>query len=46
MNAHDLISQLFIISDPRQAWKVVHKLTDILFLTICAVIVGAEDWGE
>ncbi len=46
MNAHDLISQLSIISDPRQAWKVGHKLTDILFLTICAVIAGAEGWGE
>ncbi|WP_139548700.1 transposase family protein, partial [Escherichia coli] len=23
--------------DYRQAWKVVHKLSDILLLTICAV---------
>ncbi|KAB3203992.1 transposase family protein, partial [Escherichia coli] len=26
----------------RQAWKVEHKLSDILLLTICAVISGAE----
>ncbi|WP_425357848.1 hypothetical protein, partial [Escherichia coli] len=25
----------------RQAWKVEHKLSDILLLTICAVISGA-----
>ncbi len=42
MNAHDLISQLSIISDPHQAWKVDHKLTDILFLTICAVIAAQK----
>ncbi|WP_079253982.1 ISAs1 family transposase [Endozoicomonas arenosclerae] len=46
MNAHDLISQLSIISDPRQTWKVGHKLTDILLLTICGVIAGAEGWEE
>ena len=46
MNAHDLISQLSIISDPHQAWKVGHKLTDILLLTICGVIAGAEGWKE
>ncbi|WP_257274797.1 MULTISPECIES: hypothetical protein [unclassified Endozoicomonas] len=33
MNAHDLISQLFIISDPRQAWKVDHKLISSAELT-------------
>ncbi|EAA7092087.1 transposase family protein, partial [Salmonella enterica subsp. enterica] len=27
-----------IIPDYRQSWKVEHKLSDILFLTICAVI--------
>jgi predicted transposase YbfD/YdcC len=42
----DLLSQLSIISDPRQAWKINHKLSDILFLTITAVIGGAEGWEE
>ncbi|WP_228280555.1 transposase family protein, partial [Escherichia coli] len=32
--------------DYRQAWKVVHKLSDILLLTICAVISGAEGWED
>ena len=46
MNAFNLIEQLSIISDPRQEWKVGHKLTDILLLTICAVIAGAEGWED
>ena len=46
MNAFDLIEQLSIISDPRQSWKVEHKLSVILLLTICAVIAGAEGWEE
>ncbi|MBB7453757.1 ISAs1 family transposase, partial [Escherichia coli] len=29
-----------------QAWKVEHKLSDILLLTICAVISGAEGWED
>ncbi|EOX5229314.1 ISAs1 family transposase, partial [Escherichia coli] len=32
--------------DYRQAWKVEHKLSDILLLTICAVISGAEGWED
>lgn len=46
MNGLDLLSQLSIIRDPRQAWKIEHKLSDILFLTIAAVIGGAEGWEE
>ncbi len=46
MNAHSLIEQLSIIREPRQQWKVDHLLTDILFLTICGVIAGAEGWEE
>lgn len=35
-----------IIPDYRQSWKVEHKLSDILLLTICAVTSGAEGWEE
>ena len=34
------------IDDPRQQGKVVHKLFDILFLTISAVIAGCQGWEE
>ena len=34
------------IEDPRQASKVTYKLFDVLFLTLTAVISGAEGWEE
>ena len=37
-----LMEHISIIPDYRQAWKVENKLSDILLLTICAVISGAE----
>ena len=46
MNAVDLMNKLSVIYDPRQQWKVDHKLMDILLLTICAVIAGCEGWEE
>ncbi|HGS4462848.1 TPA: ISAs1 family transposase [Vibrio metschnikovii] len=33
-----------IIPDYRQQGKVEHKLTDIMLLTICAVLFGQDDW--
>jgi len=34
------------IEDPRQASKVTYKLFDVLFLTLTAVMSGAEGWEE
>ena len=34
------------IIDPRQQWKVIYKLNDILFLTVSAVLGGSETWEE
>lgn len=34
------------IEDPRQASKVTYQLFDVLFLTLTAVISGAEGWEE
>ena len=41
-----LMDHLSIVPYFRQAWKVQHQLSDILFLTVCAVICGAEGWDE
>ncbi len=46
MNAFELMNKLSVIYDARQQWKVDHKLSDILLLTICAVIAGCEGWEE
>ncbi|PML00499.1 transposase [Vibrio breoganii] len=32
--------------DPRQSAKVSYPLFDVLFLTVCAVITGAEGWED
>ena len=42
MELKKLMEHISIIPDYRQAWKVEHKLSDILLLTICAVISGAD----
>jgi predicted transposase YbfD/YdcC len=34
------------VDDPRQEWKVEHKLFDIILLTVSAVIAGAETWDQ
>eukprot|EP01084_Bolivina_argentea_P071619 130162_1 len=44
MELKKLMEHISIIPDYRQAWKVEHKLSDILLLTICAVISGATGW--
>lgn len=46
MKTPSLVEHLSVIKDFRQDWKIEHKLTDILLLTICAVICGAEGWDE
>ncbi len=46
VNAYSLINQLSELQDLRQPWKVDHQLSDILLLTICAMIGGAKGWTE
>ena len=46
MELKKLMEHISTIPDYRQAWKVEHKLSDILLLTICAVISGAEGWED
>ncbi|NAD03926.1 ISAs1 family transposase [Escherichia coli] len=46
MELKKLMEHISITPDYRQAWKVEHKLSDILLLTICAVISGAEGWED
>lgn len=46
MSLSKLLEHISIIPDYRQQGKIDHKLMDILLLTVCAVIGGAEGWGE
>ena len=45
MNTFSLIEQLGTLRDPRQEGKVIHKLSDILLLVICAIIAGCNRIG-
>ncbi|WP_198672891.1 transposase family protein, partial [Photorhabdus sp. CRCIA-P01] len=43
----DAFSQHFgEINDPRQSAKISYPLFDVLFLTMCAVLTGAEGWED
>ena len=39
-----LIEHFAELPDPRQRQNREHKLIDILVITICAAICGADDW--
>ena len=41
-----LITQLETIEDPRCAWKVEHRLLDILVIAVCAVLGEAESFED
>lgn len=34
------------IADPRVAGRTVHKMEHIIYITIAAVIAGAQSWNE
>ena len=46
MNGLSLLDHISVIRDPRQAWKIEHTLTDIIFLTTAAVVAGVEGWED
>lgn len=45
MTQHAAFTQFFSeLEDPRQAGKIAYPFFDVLFLTVCAVIGGAQGW--
>ena len=34
------------IADPRVAGRTVHKMEHIIYITIAAIIAGAQSWNE
>lgn len=49
MDEHDkasILKHFEGLNDPRIQLKTRHKLVDIIVITICAVICGADDWTE
>jgi predicted transposase YbfD/YdcC len=41
-----LIEHFSALEDPRQAWKVIYPLPEIMLLVLCATLAGAEDFVE
>jgi predicted transposase YbfD/YdcC len=46
MSGKAFIDHFSALEDPRQAWKVVYPLPEILLLVLCATLGGAEDFVE
>jgi predicted transposase YbfD/YdcC len=44
--SRSLLEHFAGLADPRQAWKVIYPLPEILLLVLCATIAGAEDFVE
>ena len=51
VSSKSLIDHFSALEDPRQAWKVVYPLPEILLLVLCGTLAGAnnfveiEEWG-
>jgi predicted transposase YbfD/YdcC len=41
-----LVEHFSLLTDPRILLKNRHKLTDIVIITVCAVLAGADEWVE
>ena len=47
-----VLQHFSVLSDPRQQWRVLYPLPEILLLVLCATLSGMEDfveirlWGE
>ena len=46
MAGMSLLEHFSALEDPRQSWKVVYPLPEVLLLVLCATLGGAEDFVE
>lgn len=46
MSGQTLLDHFSALEDPRQAWKVVYPLPEIMLVVLCATIAAAEDFVE
>jgi predicted transposase YbfD/YdcC len=46
MTGTALLAHFSALEDPRQAWKVVYPLPEILLIVLCATMAGADDFVE
>ena len=46
LKASSLVEHFAVLEDPRIERSKLHQLSDILVITVCAVICGADNWVE
>jgi len=46
MSSVSLLDHFSALKDPRQSWKVVYPLPEIMLLVLCATMSGMEDFVE
>ncbi len=46
MMTTNLLDHFTTLEDPRQSWKIVYPLKEILLVILCAVMAGADDFVE
>jgi predicted transposase YbfD/YdcC len=46
MASPSLLDHFSALDDPRQAWKVVYPLPEVLLVVLCGTMAGAEDFVE
>jgi predicted transposase YbfD/YdcC len=46
MSHSSLLDHFSALEDPRQAWKVVYPLPEVLLIVLCGTMAGAEDFAE
>ena len=46
MSPVSLLDHFSALEDPRQSWKVVYPLPEIMLLVLCTTISGMEDFVE
>ncbi|MBR9829440.1 MAG: ISAs1 family transposase [Oceanospirillales bacterium] len=40
-----LLDRMMILKDPREAAKCTHNMGEVVFMTTCALLCGADDWN-
>ena len=46
MNTPNILDHFSALEDPRQSWKVLYPLPEILLVVLCGVMAGANDFVE
>jgi predicted transposase YbfD/YdcC len=46
MSATNILDHFSTLEDPRQHWKVLYPLPEVLLVVLCAVMAGADDFVE